>query len=233
MDMFGIQILALILCISGIGAVIGAITSNEWKVTSRATSVITATWVFQGLWMNCAGNALGSYHCRPHLTIFRLEGYLQACRALMIAALSLGFFGSLFGFVGMKCTKVGGSDRMKAKIACAAGVLFILSGICSLTGCSLFAHKTTSEFFDPTFVSQKYELGTALFIGWAGAALCLVGGSIFCCAIAEQNSKHPRLGYSYAGASSMRSSRTKAPVAATDLISAKRYSKEFNKNSYV
>ncbi|MEE6470887.1 hypothetical protein FKM82_009104 [Ascaphus truei] len=179
MDMFGIQILALILCISGIGAVIGAITSNEWKVTSRATSVITATWVFQGLWMNCAGNALGSYHCRPHLTIFRLEG------------------------------------------------------ICSLTGCSLFAHKTTSEFFDPTFVSQKYELGTALFIGWAGAALCLVGGSIFCCAIAEQNSKHPRLGYSYAGASSMRSSRTKAPVAATDLISAKRYSKEFNKNSYV
>ncbi|MEE6470888.1 hypothetical protein FKM82_009104 [Ascaphus truei] len=142
MDMFGIQILALILCISGIGAVIGAITSNEWKVTSRATSVITATWVFQGLWMNCAGNALGSYHCRPHLTIFRLEG------------------------------------------------------ICSLTGCSLFAHKTTSEFFDPTFVSQK-------------------------------------LGYSYAGASSMRSSRTKAPVAATDLISAKRYSKEFNKNSYV
>ncbi|CAJ0953181.1 unnamed protein product [Ranitomeya imitator] len=71
---YGIKIIAFIFCVCGTGAVIGAVVSNEWRVTSRASSVITATWVFQGLWMNCAGNALGSYHCRPHLTIFRVEG---------------------------------------------------------------------------------------------------------------------------------------------------------------
>ncbi|XP_063281838.1 claudin-10 isoform X2 [Pelobates fuscus] len=152
--MTGVHILALIFCISGTGAVIGAVISNEWKVTSRATSVITATWVFQGLWMNCAGNALGSYHCRPHLTLFRVEGFLQACRALMIAAVCLGFFGSICGFIGMKCTKIGGSDQTKAKIACLAGLLFIFSGLCSLTACSIYAHKTTSEFFDPS-IPQK------------------------------------------------------------------------------
>lgn len=46
----------------------------------------------------------------------------------MISAVCLGFFGAVFGLVGMKCTKVGGSDQTKAKIACLAGLMFILSG---------------------------------------------------------------------------------------------------------
>jgi claudin len=46
----------------------------------------------------------------------------------MIAAVSLGFFGAIFALFGMKCTKVGGSDKAKAKIACLAGIVFILSG---------------------------------------------------------------------------------------------------------
>ncbi|KAM6180011.1 claudin-10 isoform 5-T5 [Erethizon dorsatum] len=130
------QISALVFGVGGFGALVAATTSNEWKVTTRASSVITATWVYQGLWMNCAG-------------------YIQACRGLMIAAVSLGFFGSIFALFGMKCTKVGGSDKSKAKIACLAGIVFILSGLCSMTGCSLYANKITTEFFDPLFVEQK------------------------------------------------------------------------------
>lgn len=57
-----------------------------------------------------------------------IAGYIQACRGLMISAVCLGFFGSVFGLIGMKCTKVGGSDQTKAKIACLAGLIFILSG---------------------------------------------------------------------------------------------------------
>ncbi|KAM8976666.1 claudin-10 [Pelodytes ibericus] len=229
--MLGMHILALIFCISGLGAVIGAVVSNEWKVTSRATSVITATWVFQGLWMNCAGNALGSYHCRPHLTLFRLEGFIQACRALMIAAICLGFFGTIFGFIGMRCTNIGGSERTKAKIACVAGVFFIFSGLCSLTSCSLYAHKTTSEYFDPA-VPQKYELGTALFIGWAGAALSLVGGCMFCYTIFVENKLWSRSGYSHA-ASTMLSSRTRPEMTLAYPVPTHRSSNEFNKTAYV
>ncbi|XP_029460592.1 claudin-10 isoform X3 [Rhinatrema bivittatum] len=211
---------------------IGAITSNEWQVTTRASSVITATWIFQGLWMNCGGTALGSFHCRPHLTLFKVEGYIQACRALMIAAVSLGFFGSIFALVGMKCTKIGGSDRTKDKIACSAGVTFILSGLSSLTGCSLYAHRITSEYFDPNFVSQKYEFGIALFIGWAGAVLCLIGGSIFCCSMAER-SKIQRKRNPYTGASSTMSFQTKVNSAAANLISNQGIPKHFDKNAYV
>ncbi|KAM3677729.1 claudin-10 isoform 2-T2 [Ammospiza maritima maritima] len=226
--MLAIQIIAFIFCFCGLGAAIAATASNEWKVTSRASSVITATWVFQGLWMNCAGNALGAFHCRPHLTIFKVEGYIQACRGLMISAVCLGFFGAVFGLVGMKCTKVGGSDQTKAKIACLSGLIFILSGLCSMTSCSLYANRITSEFFDPSFVAQKYELGAALFIGWAGASLCIIGGIIFCFSIAE-NSNAARRGYAYNGATSVMSSRTKVHNSVPD----KSPPKHFDKNAYV
>lgn len=75
--MSGLQILALLSGLAGLGATIGATVSNEWRATSRASSVITATWVLQGLWNNCAGNAIGALHCRPHHTILQLEGKLR------------------------------------------------------------------------------------------------------------------------------------------------------------
>ncbi|XP_057709535.1 claudin-10-like isoform X3 [Corythoichthys intestinalis] len=194
------KILAFISGLAGLGATIGATVSNEWKATSRASSVITATWVLQGLWNNCAGNAIGALHCRPHHTILNLEGYIQACRGLMIAAVCLGFFGTVFALVGMKCTKIGGSDKTKARIACFAGVVFILSGLCSLSACSLYAHRITSEFFDPLFVAQKYELGAALFIGWAGSVLCVLGGAVLCFSVVD--CKKSRADYVYRGAAS-------------------------------
>lgn len=73
-QMSGLQILAFLSGLAGLGATIGATVSNEWKATSRASSVITATWVLQGLWNNCAGNAIGALHCRPHHTILNLDG---------------------------------------------------------------------------------------------------------------------------------------------------------------
>nr|XP_038949128.1 claudin-10 isoform X3 [Rattus norvegicus] len=157
--------------------------------------------------------------------------YIQACRGLMIAAVSLGFFGSIFALFGMKCTKVGGSDKAKAKIACLAGVVFILSGLCSMTGCSLYANKITTEFFDPLFMEQKYELGAALFIGWAGASLCIIGGVIFCFSISDNN-KTPRMGYTYNGPTSVMSSRTKYQGGEGDFKTTGP-SKQFDKNAYV
>ncbi|KAM5289325.1 claudin-10 isoform 3-T3 [Ctenodactylus gundi] len=210
------QISALVFGVGGFGALVASTTSNEWKVTTRASSVITATWVYQGLWMNCAGTALG---------------YIQACRGLMIAAVCLGFFASVFALFGMKCTKVGGSEKAKAKIAFLAGIVFILSGLCSMTGCSLYANKITTEFFDPLFVEQKYELGAALFIGWAGSSLCIIGGVIFCFSISDNN-KTPRMGYTYNGATSVMSSRTKYHGGEGDFKITSP-SKQFDKNAYV
>lgn len=82
--MSGLQILAFFSSLAGLGATIGAMVSNEWKVTSRASSVITATWIMQGLWNNCAGNAVGAWHCRSHHTILKLEGKLSSPKNLRL-----------------------------------------------------------------------------------------------------------------------------------------------------
>ncbi|XP_026879109.1 uncharacterized protein LOC113585667 isoform X4 [Electrophorus electricus] len=107
----------------------------------------------------------------------------------MISAVCLGFFATGCALVGMKCTKIGGSDQVKARIACFAGFQFFVSGLCSLTACSLYAHRITSEFFDPMFMAQKYELGAALFIGWGGSALCILGGIVFFLSLSDGISK--------------------------------------------
>ncbi|XP_028292160.1 claudin-10-like isoform X2 [Gouania willdenowi] len=239
--MSGWQMLAFFSGLIGLGAIIGATVSNEWKATSRASSVITATWVLQGLWNNCAGNALGALHCRPHHTILNLDGYIQACRGLMISAVCLGFFGSIFALVGMKCTKIGGSDKNKARIACFAGGNFILSGLCALSACSLYAHRITSEFFDPLYVAQKYELGAALFIGWAGSVLCIIGGSILCFSISSTYGKsHSQVKYIYKGAAlhSQISTNTRDRALSVNQRPPPDYSnssriQHFDKNAYV
>lgn len=46
----------------------------------------------------------------------------------MIAAVCLGFFGAILALVGMKCTKIGGSETTKARLAGLAGLHFILNG---------------------------------------------------------------------------------------------------------
>lgn len=67
----------------------------------------------------------------------------------MIAAICLGFFGSIFALVGMKCTKIGGSDGSKAKIACLAGVNFVLSGKLSEMVSQSLKHECLNPVIGP------------------------------------------------------------------------------------
>uniref|UniRef100_A0A8D0DVG3 Claudin n=1 Tax=Salvator merianae TaxID=96440 RepID=A0A8D0DVG3_SALMN len=226
------EIIAFLLVISGWVLVSSTLPTDYWKVSSIDGTVITTATFWANLWKTCVTDSTGVSNCKDFPSMLALDGYIQACRGLMIAAVCLGFFGSVFALVGMKCTKIGGSDQTKAKIACLAGFVFILSGLCAITGCSLYANRITSEFFDPTFIAQKYELGAALFIGWAGASLCIIGGSIFCFSIAENNNT-PRMGYAYNRAASVKSTRTKAFSTSADYKTSKDPPKHFDKNAYV
>ncbi|XP_056388314.1 claudin-10-like [Hyla sarda] len=161
-----------------------------------------------------------------------LSGYIQACRGLLIAAVSLGFFGSIFALIGMKCTKIGGTDDIKAKITTSSGLLFISSGLCAMSGVSLYAHKITSEFFDPSFLEQKYELGAALFIGWAGSSLSVIGGAILCLSL-NDTIKKDRLSYPYNGVKSVRSAHTSHQDQNNNRNGQRGIPKHFDKNAYV
>uniref|UniRef100_A0A4W4FD92 Claudin n=2 Tax=Electrophorus electricus TaxID=8005 RepID=A0A4W4FD92_ELEEL len=174
------QIAALLAGLVGLGATFGATVSNEWKNTSRASSVITATWIFQGLWMNCAGNALGAVHCRQHHTIFKLEGYVQAVRGLLLFGMATGFFAAILCFIGMDCTNIGGNERTNDKILLTGAVFHFLGGMADAAGYCLF----TARLGKATFARLagrgvvRYEIGSPIYLGLVGS-FCIIMGSIF------------------------------------------------------
>ncbi|CAM4720999.1 unnamed protein product [Lepidochelys kempii] len=177
-----LQISALLLALAGLIILLVTTVSNRWKISSTATAVITANWIYEGLWMNCAATALGSVQCKKFFSLLSLDTYIQACRALMIISIVLGLLATALSLFGLKCTQVGMSnENTKVKISVTGGVIFILAGLSSMVAVSWYAARITAQFFDPLYGGTKYELGDALYLGWAGSILSMLGGIFLTC----------------------------------------------------
>ncbi|XP_044088591.1 claudin-15 isoform X3 [Neovison vison] len=172
--------------------------SSSWRVSTVHGSVITTNTIFENLWFSCATDSMGVYNCREFPSLLALSGYIQACRALMITAIFLGFLGLFLGIVGLRCVNIGSMElSRKAKLAATAGALHILAGLCGMVAISWYAFNITQEFFDPLYPGTKYELGPALYLGWSASLLAILGG--FClgsgCCRAPDADQAPRFPY--------------------------------------
>ncbi|KAL7849501.1 hypothetical protein SRHO_G00211240 [Serrasalmus rhombeus] len=153
-----VEILAFLLCVGGSMLAGVALANDYWRVSSYSGSVITSSRQYQNLWHACAEASTGIKNCKEFESMLALEGYVQACRALMIIALLFGLFSILLSALGLKCTKLGSmSDQAKGRLTLAAGILFILSGVCVLTAVSWYAARIVQEFNDPFYVGTKYS----------------------------------------------------------------------------
>ncbi|XP_029787165.1 claudin-7-like, partial [Suricata suricatta] len=116
---------------------------------------------------------------------------IQATRALMVVSLVLGFLAMFVATMGMKCTSCGGDDKVKkARIAMTGGIIFIVAGLAALTACSWYGHQIVTDFYNPLVpMNVKYEFGPAIFIGWAGSALVILGGALLSCSCPGSESK--------------------------------------------
>lgn len=54
--------------------------------------------------------------------------FLHACRALAVCAVITGFFGGVLTLIGMKCTKIGGSEIANSRVTFAGSVTYLVSG---------------------------------------------------------------------------------------------------------
>ncbi|KAL6115498.1 cldn10 [Pungitius sinensis] len=226
------EIVAFVLTISGWILVSSTLPIDYWKVSSVDGTVITTATFWSNLWKTCVTDSTGVSNCKDFPSMLALDAYIQVCRGLMIASVCLGFFGAVLALVGMKCTKIGGSEATKARLTVVSGFHFVLSGLCCMTACSIYAHRITTDFFDPLFVAQKFELGAALFIGWAGSVLCILGGLIFCFSMPEGSSD--RAEHSYAGAASFVTARNKCRKTVNSLQKEPGESgRQFGRNAYV
>uniref|UniRef100_A0A7N6B6R3 Claudin n=1 Tax=Anabas testudineus TaxID=64144 RepID=A0A7N6B6R3_ANATE len=163
-----------------------SLANDQWKISSVSGTIITAQRLTENLWHSCAENSAGMSECRDFVSLLALPVHVQACRALMIISLLLGLISMIVALLGMKCIKIGSAtEQSKAKIAVAGGIL----SVSCLVACSWYAYSVVQDFYNPLTGGVKYELGTGLFLGWAGASLAIVGGGLLCSAMSRARSE--------------------------------------------
>ncbi|XP_005014408.1 claudin-15 isoform X2 [Anas platyrhynchos] len=177
-----LEIIGFLLCLVGWAMIGATLPHNYWKVSSIYGSVITTSTLYENLWKSCAEDSTGVSNCRVFDSMFALPVHIQACRALIIVSILLGFIAAVLSLLGLKCTNIGISDEDgKMKFAVTGGFLFILGGLSSMVAVSWYAAMITAQFFDPLYAGTKYELGDALYLGWAGSILYMLGGIFLTC----------------------------------------------------
>ncbi|XP_007885328.1 claudin-18 isoform X1 [Callorhinchus milii] len=186
-----------------------SLASNYWKISTIQGSVITSSRLYENLWKSCAQDNTGVFNCREFESLLGLSSYVQACRALMIISIILGVLGTLMALFGLKCTNIGATDETKkGKIALSGGLVYVFAGVCCLVPISWYAFNVTQDFYNPIYAGTRYELGSALYIGWAGASLLILGGSFLCCSC-KRNPK----GYKYSAPKSGQRIYTKSETS--------------------
>ncbi|NWR48639.1 CLD19 protein, partial [Regulus satrapa] len=177
-----LQICALLLALAGFTTVVVTTMSSRWTILDTTRELFSPELVSEGLWMDCATTAVGSIRCKKFLYMLNSDPHIQACRALMITSILLGFLAAVLSLLGMKCTNIGLSDEDgKMKFTVTGGFLFILAGLCSMVAISWYAAMVTAQFFNQLYAGTKYELGEALYLGWAGSILYMLGGILLTC----------------------------------------------------
>lgn len=153
-----------------------------WKVTAFiGANIVTAQTIWEGLWMNCVMQSTGQMQCKIYDSLLALPQDLQAARALVVVAIIAAAFGVILGVVGGKCTNFVEEKNAKARVAIAAGAVFICAGVLVLVPVCWSAHTIIRDFYNPMLISaQKRELGAALYVGWGTAALLILGGALLC-----------------------------------------------------
>ncbi|XP_029355978.1 claudin-18-like [Echeneis naucrates] len=215
------QVMGFLLSLLGVAGIIAATGMDQWATEDLFDNPVTAVYSYSGLWRSCVRQSSGFTECRPYFTILGLPALLQAVRALMIVGIVLGAIGCLIAIFALKCLKMGNmEDNIKASMTLAAGVMFLLAGVCGIAGVSAFANLIVQSFRFTTYggfsaygeasvggltgaLTPRYTFGPALFVGWIGGAILVIGGIMMClaCRGMTEDRKQQYNGMAYKAAS--------------------------------
>lgn len=173
------EIGCFVVCVTGWILVCSTMPTEIWTWSEVDSIVLTTSNYFSNLWKDCISDSTGVSDCKGIPSMLALNWDIHMCRALIIISIILSFFGSCLVLVGMKCTKIGGTEIANARVTFAGGMNYLIGGLCSMTAFSYYGNKIRAEFQDPTYKAQKFEIGVGVFIGWGGSTLLVVGGLIY------------------------------------------------------
>ncbi|CAM9705640.1 unnamed protein product [Bubo scandiacus] len=191
MASMGLQVLGIALSVIGWLASILCCALPMWRETAFiGNNIVVAQIIWEGLWMNCVVQSTGQMQCKVYDSMLALPQDLQAARAMVVVAIVLAVLGTLLAVAGGKCTNCVEDDAAKAKVMILSGIIFIISGILILIPISWSANTIIQDFYNPLVTdSQKRDLGSSLYVGWAASALLLLGGGILCCTCPPRGEK--------------------------------------------
>ncbi|XP_071609469.1 claudin-14 [Heliangelus exortis] len=177
-----VQLLGFSLSLLGlIGTLIATILPHWWRTAHVGSNIITAVAYMKGLWMECVWHSTGIYQCQVHRSQLALPRDLQAARAMMVISCVLSALACGIAVVGMKCTHCAKGTPAKGSIAISGGAVFILAGLLCLVPVSWATNDVVTDFYNPALPGgMKYEIGQALYLGFASAALTMLGGALLC-----------------------------------------------------
>ncbi|XP_033835988.1 claudin-10 [Periophthalmus magnuspinnatus] len=173
-----VEIGCFVSCLCGWILVSSTLPTEYWNFSEVGSIVLTTANYYSNLWRDCVSDTTGVSDCKDYPSMLALPAYLHALRALAVCAVITGFFGGVLTLIGMKCTKIGGSEVINARVTFAGALTYLASGFCGMITYSWWAHRVISEFVDPNFRAQKFELGAAVFVGWGGSILLICGGAV-------------------------------------------------------
>ncbi|XP_009665866.2 claudin-14 [Struthio camelus] len=193
MASMALQLLGFFLSLLGlIGTLIATLLPHWWRTAHVGTNIITAVAYMKGLWMECIWHSTGIYQCQVHRSQLALPRDLQAARAMMVVSCVLSALACALAVVGMKCTQCAKGTSAKTPTAVSGGIAFILAGLLCLVPVSWTTNDVVTDFYNPLLPSgMKYEIGQALYLGFASASLTILGGALLCASSQRAGSRAP------------------------------------------
>ncbi|NWS01698.1 CLD4 protein, partial [Motacilla alba] len=194
MASMGMQVLGIALSVIGWLASILCCALPMWRETAFVgNNIVVAQIIWEGLWMSCVVQSTGQMQCKrllPRHKAWAAPDGVSAARAMVVVAIVLAILGTLLAVAGGKCTNCVEDDTAKAKVMILSGIIFIVAGILILIPISWSANSIIQDFYNPLVSdSQKRDLGSSLYVGWAASALLLLGGGILCCTCPPRGEK--------------------------------------------
>ncbi|KAI5108935.1 claudin-10 isoform X4, partial [Silurus meridionalis] len=182
MEVRVMQIWGFLLTVTGWIFIACSLAMEGWKVAAvggqGGSSVVYITWYWSSLWRTCSTTATAVSNCYDFPVLWSVENYVQIVRALLMGGLTIGMLGFILSLVGMECTYIGGNDKEKRRNIFIGSLCHTSSGVSATAAYAVYARHVTSDFFNPSF-ELKFDLGTPLYVGWAGCIFQFTGGIFY------------------------------------------------------
>uniref|UniRef100_A0A8C1E6Q9 Uncharacterized protein n=1 Tax=Cyprinus carpio carpio TaxID=630221 RepID=A0A8C1E6Q9_CYPCA len=140
-----------------------------WHVTGMVENIPTTLPLYwDGVWLNWQHHTTGRLHCAFYQSLLNLTEHFNSWKILVITSIGLGALAiAVYPFGWIRYPK-----NISLKIA--SGPMFVVSGLVLLVEISWTTHLTASK----AGAVLTREFGSAIYTGWIGTVLLVVGGVV-------------------------------------------------------